>query len=653
MSASPKMGRPSFDLRDVVKDSMYRDSRGLSVQTMIKDDGSDYMSKYKDSPRPMQLSKSVDGSLGAGIKGKHDVPADIKESLKVLAKLRDAPWYYDEREFPQLSSESKEGISLSVPRDARRFSYDGREMSRKVKDLPRLSLDSCESSVRNSIVDEKLSHLSENAHGGRDGSNERVPNLMQPSRPSSVVAKLMGLDTLPDAKPSHENRLGPIRTLIIEDRVPSSVSLRTPGGCRPVRLPTSPKSSRKDPTSPRWRNVDAVMKPLSSSKFPIEPAPWKHMDGGRVSPKQASKSIKSSTSTSSTSPSVYGEIEKRLKDIEFKQSGKDLRALKQILEAMQAKGLLEDTTKEQNLNLVNKRADDQRLGSELNGGMLKSNETHSGRAVASKIRGSSASKASESPIVIMKPATLVQKSGIPASPVIQTDGLPALQRPHTGEILTPRKDSARSSRVTKDQTSRDTSRDQATTSTVRRTNNRNPRAAQPSSRSQQVTKDNTTSSAKTSGSISPRLQQKKLEFDKRSRPPTPPSDSNKTRRQPNHNSSESSSPGGKRRPKARPVQQNNDQSSNESRNLSCQEASTSAQSDADLTLEARMKITSPSTEEAVTIAVCQGRAMEALKCSLAGEINVCFLSFFIFWVLSSHLIIFYSCYEYIIWLKCC
>lgn len=619
-SASPKMGRLSFDLRDVVKDSMYRDSRGLSVQTMNKEDGSDYMSKYKDSPRPMQLSKSVDGSLGCGTKGKHDVPADIKESLKVLAQLRDAPWYHNEKELPWLSSDSKEGSSCSAPRDARRFSYDGREMNRKVKDWPRLSLDSRESSARSSIIDAKLSHLSENMHGGRDDPNETVSHLLQPSRPSSVVAKLMGLDTLPDAKPPNENRLDSIRTSFIEDRLPSSVSLRTLDGCRPVRLPKSPKSSRKDPTSPRWKDADGVMKPLSSSKFPIEPAPWKHMDGGRVSSQQASKPIKSSTSTSSTSPSVYGEIEKRLKDIEFKQSGKDLRALKQILDAMQAKGLLVDATKEeQNLNLLNKRADDLRLGSELDAGMMNSNETRKGRAVASRVRGSSSSKASESPIVIMKPAKFVQKSGSPASSVIPVDGLPILQRPHNGEISTSRKNSA-SSRITKDQTSRDTNRDQATTSTDRRTNSRDSRVAQASSRSQQVTKDNTASSVKNSGPISPRLQQKKLEFDRRSRPPTPPSDSNKTRRQPNRQSFESSSPGGSRRPKASPVQQN-DQSSNESRNMTFQEANTSAQSDATLTSEPRMEITCTTTEQVVPTDTCQSLAMEALEFSLPGEID--------------------------------
>lgn len=564
-SASPKMGRLSFDLRDVVKDSMYRDSRGLSVQTTVKDEGSDYTSKHKDSPRPFQLSKSVDGSLGS----------DIKESLRVLAKLRDAPWYYYEKELPNFSSESKEGP---------RFSYDGREMNRKIKDLPRLSLDSRESSSRSSIVDAKLTHLSE--------------NMPQPSRPSSVVAKLMGLDTLPNAKPSDENRLGPIKTLIFEDRVPS---------CRPVRLPKSPKNSRKGPTSPKWRNGDGVMKPLSSAKCPMEPAPWKHMDASRVSPKQASKQVKPSTSTSSTSPSVYGEIEKRLKDIEFKQSGKDLRALKQILEAMQEKCILEGgRQEEQTVNLVNNRGDDQR--------QMNSNGSRNSRVSPSKLRGSTPSKASESHIVIMKPANkLVQKSGISSSSIFPI-----------GEVSASRKNSA-NSRVTKDQNSREASRDHATsptTTTDRRANNRNLRAAQASSSRpspQQVTKDSATSLTKNSGSISPRLQQKKLEFDRRSRPPTPPppSDSNKTRRQPtNRQSSENGSPGGRRRPKTSPVKQNDDQSSekrNHPGNFSCQEDITSAQTDANLALEP--------IEQPVVIDNCQSPGMESLKCSVPRQMD--------------------------------
>ncbi|CAO2818470.1 unnamed protein product [Amaranthus hypochondriacus] len=575
-SASPKMGRLSVDIRDVVKDSMYRDSRTLSVQTVVKEDGSSHSLKHYDSPRPLQLSKSVDGALGVG-KG-NNMAADIKESMRVLAKLRDAQWNYNEKEVPTISNESKEESFFSRPKDGPRFSYDGREINRKIKDLPRLSLDSRESSARGYFIDPKLSSNS---------SNERVACVQQPltnqSRHSIVVAKLMGLDSLPASKRSNESQLGPIK-IFSEERRPSLAPLRVPDACRPVRLPKSPRSTRKESTSPRWKNADAVMKPVSTSKIHIEPAPWKHVDSGRASPKHASKPMKSTPSTSSTSPSVYGEIEKRLKDIEFKQSGKDLRALKQILEAMQAKGLLEATKDEQSLDLRNKRDHD---GSEMRAGTTSSNDFHTGRAINSKQKGSVAPKAFESPIVIMKPAKLVQKCGIPASSIIPIEGLPALQRPHSNEGASHRKNSV-GTKTLKDQTVKDGRRDQVATSDKKH-NNRSLRVTSTSSRSSQVVKDNPTNSSKNPGSISPRLQQKKLEFDKRSRPPTPPADSNKSRRQPRQ-STEAGSPGGRRRStKASALQQHDDPSSgkcDDSRNLGCQEDYVS-HSDVNMSLESR------------------------------------------------------------------
>ncbi|XP_039050875.1 protein LONGIFOLIA 2-like [Hibiscus syriacus] len=52
-----------------------------------------------------------------------------------------------------------------------------------------------------------------------------------------------------------------------------------------------------------------------------------------------------------SSTSIYSEIDKRLKDLEFKQSGKDLRTLKQMLEATQAKRSLKTHKEEQTANL--------------------------------------------------------------------------------------------------------------------------------------------------------------------------------------------------------------------------------------------------------------------------------------------------------------
>ncbi|KAL9227310.1 hypothetical protein vseg_003013 [Gypsophila vaccaria] len=623
-SASPRIGRHSVDLRDVVKDSMHRDSRSSSAQTVTKEERPNYTVKNKDSPRNLQLSKLMDESLRVGKNG-NNVAEDTKESLRARADLRDAQWNYDEQELPRLSWESKDQYPLSVQRDARRFSYDGREVNERIKDAPRLSLDSRDSSARSISMDSKAGYRSGSTRKVSDSCKESVTNL-QPSttqsRPSSVVAKLMGLDMLPDPRPYSESSLGPIKTS--RDTSGHLLPLKVPDACRPVRLPKSPRSSRKDPSSPRWKNVDAVMKPMSSSKFPNEPAPWKHTDNGRASPTHASRQVISSVISSRSSPSIFGEIERRLKDIEFNQSGKDLRALKQILEAMQGKGFLEASTEEQSLNLRDRRENDKRVGSLVNAEMLNSNEFRTSRAVASRNGGSGTSKAFESPIVIMKPGKLIKKSGIPSSSIIPMDTLQAIQRRQSNDGPTSRKN-ATGSRMTKDNVTRDSQRDQATSSSDRKPNTRNSKGTQISSKSPQIAKDNSPNSIKSTGSISPRLQQKKLEFDKRSRPPTPPSDSIKTRRQPSRQSTESVSPGGRRRPqKTSTVHQNEAQSSERNINsgsVNCQEHTTSTPSDTVLILESRTDTEDANAEQILEKATCQSPTIDAVKIRMSEETN--------------------------------
>ncbi|KAL3640504.1 hypothetical protein CASFOL_015472 [Castilleja foliolosa] len=405
-SSSPQFSRQSLDIRDFVKDSMYREVHGLSIKP----------NSTTDSPRPHSKNN-----------------ADLKESLKALAFYQNEP-----REL--LRSESyhakEESNPFSVSRDGPRFSYDGRETrALKLKDVPRLSLDSRESSMQ-----------------GCSKSTFEFDAKAQQTRPPSVVAKLMGLETLPDS--------------VSSDNV-NSVSGRsyTADGDF-INIPSP--SAKTSQYSPRWGNSESSKK-KPVLRFPIEPAPWKQIDG-----KPMGRAPRGPAKSSGTYPSVYSEIEKRLKDLEFTQSGKDLRALKQILEAMQSKGFLETEGKGPNRsvnNNINEKArPDQILDS-------------------TKRQIGSQSQNYESPIVIMKPAKLVEKSGA---------------------------------------------------------NDRTPKTSVTSLR---LVKDVNGGSVKSSGSISPRMQQKRAELEKRSRPPTPP-DPSKSRRQPNkQQQNESNSPGGRRRPK--------------------------------------------------------------------------------------------------------
>ncbi|KAJ6421531.1 hypothetical protein OIU84_028828 [Salix udensis] len=156
--------------------------------------------KFIDSPRPSHYLNSVS-------------PKDPgpRESFRVLHKLR---------ESPSKSSEGKSNFLAGGLKDARRFSYDGRESrdtlksTIKLKELPRLSLDSRAGSVRGSNPEMKSNFLSRDL--GRDdvNSSSLLNNQQEPEsnkRPSSVVAKLMGLEALPDPVSTGGNQAAQIR----------------------------------------------------------------------------------------------------------------------------------------------------------------------------------------------------------------------------------------------------------------------------------------------------------------------------------------------------------------------------------------------------------------------------------------------------------
>lgn len=601
-STSPRMGRHSLDLRDVVKDSMYREGRGLSVKAPANEEGVNRIMKHKDSPRPLQVSKSFNESRGNGVSCKQNVPADLKESLRVLAKLQEAPWYRSNegRERPRTSYEAN-GSWNPISRDAPRFSYDGRETNRlsfesrdslkstsKMKELPRLSLDSREGAIRGSNYLSKSSQKSCNLNNKSPNPPPSLGGAQK--RPSNVVAKLMGLEMLPDSTESSGNQSGLFGTCSVEENGLFSRSLRASVSNRPIRTPKSPRSSMKDPASPRWKNADLVMKPISSSRFPLEPAPWRQVDGGRGSQKQTNKAAKVPEKGPNSLPSVYSEIDKRLKDLEFKQSGKDLRALKQILEAMQEKGLLDTRKDEQPLNLATTPTDHEARCTSPSQNMRSQRSPQKNNAITSSTRSSDSFRTFESPIVIMKPAKLVEKDGIiPASSFIPVDGISRLHRIQNGGFPDNRKGTT-NGRATKENATKGGCSDFAANSSAKKATGKNSRAAQSLTK---PLKESAACSVKSSGSVSPRLQQKKFEWDRRSRPPTPPSDPKKPRRLSNKKPLESSSPSDKRRTKPHNFQQSDDQLSqisNESRNSSYQGDDSSVHSDTNIALESEIDV---------------------------------------------------------------
>ncbi|KAM0058276.1 putative protein LONGIFOLIA [Helianthus debilis subsp. tardiflorus] len=254
----PDLWVPPSDIRDVVKDSMTRKPRVVSVKTVAKDGRKGPTMTHVDSPRPLQ---------------QHPKPVPYERKDLNLAKLHD---------ISTLTTRGVKEVKITS-----RYSYDGRESPYKlksvsnVKDRPRLSLDSKQSPVRNrtNVVDQ--------TQPDEPGSNKRPP--------SSVVARLMGLEVI---------KCEALKIKPCVDDEPISGS----------------RLSRKS-VSPRVSNA--------LTRIPLEPAPWKQEVKQPVNKK---------------AQSVYGQIEKRLTEVEFKTSGKDLRALQQILEAIQRTKMRLDNT---------------------------------------------------------------------------------------------------------------------------------------------------------------------------------------------------------------------------------------------------------------------------------------------------------------------
>ena len=149
-------GHQPLDFYDIVKESMHRDVHGLSVKTVAKEEKKGRILKYIDSPRPLEPSKFVN-------------------------------------------------TGVMVAWDSPRLSYDGRDTqdtfksATKPKELPRLSLDSRQGSIKSFNEGTKSRSLLKGPQKGYGSSS--TMQLQEPEtsrRPSSVVAKLMGLEAFPD-----------------------------------------------------------------------------------------------------------------------------------------------------------------------------------------------------------------------------------------------------------------------------------------------------------------------------------------------------------------------------------------------------------------------------------------------------------------------
>ncbi|XP_041002568.1 protein LONGIFOLIA 1-like isoform X2 [Juglans microcarpa x Juglans regia] len=579
-NASLQSRQQSHDLRDVVKDSIYREARTLSVKTCRKEEAVGSTLKYIDSPRPLQFPNSIKPRASGA-----------NDSVRILAKLQESRNYKEE----------KASLKLLSLKEAPRLSYDGRvsqdacKSTIKLKELPRLSLDSRVCSIRGSASETKSNFLLKDLQRRSDNSSNMLNQQQEPEsskRSSTIIAKLMGLEAFQQSALTSENPLGFISSCQTEKSDHFSNS-RTTDGNKQNQIPGSPRKSHKDPIQARLKNADHVIRPTSGSRFPAEPTPRRQPDGSQSSQQTSFGHGKATTKASNSCPSVYGEIEKRLAELEFNKSGKDLRALKQILEAMQKPKEALDTKREQASEFASQRSN---YSSSLQSSNLASpRKLQNKDPISDTIKGPQSPKSYRPPMAIMKPVKLIRRTSDCASNIIPTE---SMSRPNKhGDTANGRKvdklrakDLAPGSNYLKDHFS------SLSCSTDKKTNAKTSKSTSALTAPRHIIGENNTSSA----TVSPRLQQRKLRSQKQSPPTIPSSDSSNAIRQPTRQPMGSNSPGRKLRLRSPSLQQRNDQLSETSsgmRDLSHQGDNISLQSESNISLCSDIDMEVPRTNQ--------------------------------------------------------
>ncbi|RWW18575.1 hypothetical protein GW17_00017435 [Ensete ventricosum] len=536
-----KSGVQSFDFHNAVEDPTQKVTRGFAIKTTSStEEAKNHAVKHADSPRPLLFSKTR-------------MPNDLNEAIRLLVELKEAPWKFRDHGARDAS------LSQASQRTPR-FSCDEREFSRpsmdsrdtgksaaKLRELPRLSLDSRQGSQ---MASKFVSRTSSSALDGLDKANtsprvNRASNLLQdpPSnqkRFPTVVAKLMGLvDEAPDLSSA-------------DQAIPrkSCSSLHEP---RDHNSTTRSKGARDAKGDPVQSRDSVVTKPKGhrsslrhNSRIMTEAAPWKQQDRGH-SPHKSRTGYQEAQMKQRTE-AIIKEVEERLKGGQFQKQQKDLKALKQMVDAMRARRLAQTT----------KDKDHPHKGSNQNSGSPKISKRPA--------KAGGCPKAFDPPIVIMKPAKNVDISDASGHPVVLLESLAILPKLHTSNTGNRKTGSANltadrdhSPRVRNIQGILPTEKQFIGRTTE---NNSSPRFRSNSAGE---------SSGISPKVLSPRLQQRRREAEKSS-PATPDSTNKAQIHCNNRNPIESVSPRGKLRSKQSQAREKKDQDDEiicEKRVLSC------------------------------------------------------------------------------------
>lgn len=367
-SADAKAGQPNeVGFRDIVKDSINRDSGGLTVKTSALEPRKNM--QYKDSPRPLLLSKSMDGTYVIGIdRSSKVVPVNVVEPSRRF------------QEHSRFSCDDRRLLRSAETQEAKK------PAPTRAKELPRLSLDSRKESLSPS------SRLKNYSYRRTDDS---LLDALRPQdspshrRSNSVIAKLMGLEEAPDAT----------GMLIADSYEPAKSPRPAEQATQSERPSRSPRRACQDQCVSLPKNEPSAPKTKPSPRTLTEAAPWRQQERG-VSVTNSKASQCRDSEVRPRTPSLYADIERRLGGLEFSECNKDFRALR-ILGALHSKD-----AKRQNGD-----GDSESVAFQ---GQKEDLATTSCRSF-------------ESPIVVMKPARTTEKSGVSAAPLAGLRSLRKLQ----------------------------------------------------------------------------------------------------------------------------------------------------------------------------------------------------------------------------------
>lgn len=236
---------------------------------------------------------------------------------------------------PAIESQSPADISSTLPLPLQIFECkEGtNKSSRKFcKEAPRLSFDSRASVDGKGQIRINPTVLNDAAVATSDGVVD------DKRRSPSVIAKLMGLERLPNSTPDEPTNNAELRRSASESRVSRDLYNQyrfIDGANFQLKQPIRDNAVRENTTAAATLNGRGLDPVNSESPKPLYRGVWK-------SQQQRKSFFDTADIFPEPKQSVcgYGDIEKRLKMRGIDEPSKDLETLKQILEAMQLKGLL-------------------------------------------------------------------------------------------------------------------------------------------------------------------------------------------------------------------------------------------------------------------------------------------------------------------------